>query len=174
MWGKFVVGFRISAVLTSFLLWPLLLGTALNNRFWTNWEAVALFFAIVLMVCFVNSVVALVCSLFQRKTSTALMSTYVVLLLLYVAPPAIVALLSILEFSELEIAQAEWLGVSSPFSAVFSVPLDENLRREYDETMANPGNVSIVVGYFLFSGILLAISSLAMILRLRSRRGLSE
>ncbi len=54
--GKFVVGFRISAVLTSFLLWPLLLGTALNMSFWSNWLAVVLMFLIVLMVCLVNAV----------------------------------------------------------------------------------------------------------------------
>jgi ABC-type transport system involved in multi-copper enzyme maturation permease subunit len=174
LWGKFIVGFRISAVLTSFLLWPLLLGTALNNAFWTNWEAVGLFFAVVLVVCLVNAVVALVCSLFQRKTSIALLSTYVVLLLLYVAPPAIVSLLNILDFPPEQIARSEWLGVTSPFSAVFSIPLDEQLNRNYDEQPANVGNLRIVLGYFVFSAALLVVSSIAMVLRLRSRRGLSE
>ncbi len=174
LWGKFVVGFRISAVLTSFLLWPLLLGTALNNRFWTNWEAVLLFFAVVFVVCLVNAVVALVCSLFQRKTSIALLSTYVVLLLLYVAPPAIESLLRILDFPPEQIARSQWLGVTSPFSAVFAIPLDEQLKREYDELPANVGNLRIVLGYFLFSAALVTVSSIAMVLRLRSRRGLSE
>lgn len=174
LWGKFVVGFRISAVLTSFLLWPLLLGTALNNRFWTNWEAVLLFFAVVFVVCLVNAVVALVCSLFQRKTSIALLSTYVMLLLLYVVPPALVSLLQILDFPPEKIARSEWLGVTSPFSAIFSIPLDDQLKREYDDKPANIGNLSIVVGYFLFSTVLVALSSVAMVLRLRSRRGLSE
>ncbi len=94
--GKFIVGFRISAVLTSFLLWPLLLGTALNMSFWSNWRAVVCMFAIVLMVCLVNAVIALVCSLFARKTSIALLSTYTTLLILYVVPPAIVALMQII------------------------------------------------------------------------------
>ncbi len=174
LWGKFIVGFRISAVLTSFLLWPLLLGTALNNRFWTNWDAVLLFFAVVLMVCLVNAVVALVCSLFQRKTSIALLSTYVVLLLLYVAPPALVSLLTILEFQAEQIEMSRLAGITSPFSAVFSIPLDEQLKREYDETPANVGNLKIVAGYFAFSALLLAGSACAMILRLKSRRGLSE
>ncbi|MEM9644645.1 MAG: ABC transporter permease subunit, partial [Planctomycetota bacterium] len=35
--GKFVVGFRVSAVLTSFVLWPLVLGTVLNDDFYSNW-----------------------------------------------------------------------------------------------------------------------------------------
>ncbi len=172
--GKFVVGFRISAVLTSFLLWPLFLGTILNNKFWTNWEAVLLFFAVVSMVCLVNAVVALVCSLFQKKTSIALMSTYVVLLLLYVAPPAVVSLFQILDFAPQLIARAEWLGATSPFSAVFAIPLDEQLNREPEDSPANVGNLMVVAGYFVFSTALISLSAVAMVLRLRSRRGLSE
>ncbi|NNE00733.1 MAG: ABC transporter permease [Pirellulaceae bacterium] len=172
--GKFIVGFRISAVLTSFLLWPLLLGTALNNRFYSNWMSVIGMFAIVLMVCLVNAVIALVCSLYQKKTSIALMNTYVVLLILYVAPPAAMALMDILEFAPEKIAVAEWFGVTSPFSALFSLPLDSNMKIEYDDKPATIGNLSIVYGYFAFSGALLVLSSIAMFLRLKSRRGLSE
>ena len=172
--GKFVVGFRISAVLTSFLLWPLLLGTALNNNFWSNWEAVLGMFAIVLMVCLVNAVVALVCSLFQSKTSIALMSTYIVLLLLYVAPPALLSLLGILDFDASRIASFQWTGITSPFSALFALPLDANLKRDFDETAANVGDLRIVFGYFAFSTALIALSSFAMFTRLRARRGLSE
>ena len=172
--GKFVVGFRISAVLTSFLLWPLLLGTALNSSFWSNWEAVLGMFAIVMMVCLVNAVVALVCSLFQSKTSIALLSTYIVLLLLYVAPPAMLSLLSILEFDAEKIAGFHWSGITSPFSALFALPLDENLKRNFDDSVANVGDLRIVFGYFAFSFALIAVSSIAMFTRLKARRGLSE
>jgi ABC-type transport system involved in multi-copper enzyme maturation permease subunit len=172
--GKLVVGFRISAVLTSFLLWPLLLGTALNMSFWTNWLAVLCMFAVVLMVCLVNAVVALVCSLFATKTSIALLSTYVALLLLYVAPPTMVSLMQILDFEPSKIASMEWLGITSPFSALFSIPLDENLKRNFDEMPATVGNIKVVIGYFIFSAGLLAVSAFAMVFRLRGRRGLSE
>jgi ABC-type transport system involved in multi-copper enzyme maturation permease subunit len=171
--GKFIVGFRISAVLTSFLLWPLLLGTALNVSFWSNWRAVVCMFAIVLMVCLVNAVIALVCSLFTRKTSIALLSTYSTLLILYVVPPAIVALMEILEFPSAKIAMVQWTGITSPFSALFAIPLDENLSRS-QEGPANAGNILVVIGYFVFSMLLIAVSSIAMFVRLRSRRGLSE
>ena len=172
--GKFIVGFRISAVLTGFLLWPLLLGTALNMSFWSNWLAVVAMFAVVLMVCLVNAVIALVCSLFTYKTSIALLSTYVVLLLLYVAPPAVVSLMQILDFSQAQIARMEWLGVTSPFSALFSIPLNADLKREFDELPANVGNLKVLIGYFVVSSCLLAVSSFAMVARLRARRGLSE
>ena len=172
--GKFVVGFRISAVLTGFLLWPLLLGTALNNRFYTNWAAVLGMFGIVLMVCLVNAVIALVCSLYQKKTSIALLSTYIVLLILYVAPPAATALMTILDFPASRVATAETFGITSPFSALFSLPLDANMKQEYDDKPANIGNLKIVLGYFAFSAVLIAVSTVAMLVRLRSRRGLSE
>lgn len=172
--GKFIVGFRISAVLTGFLLWPLLLGTALNMSFWSNWLAVVAMFAVVLMVCLVNAVIALVCSLFTYKTSIALLSTYVVLLLLYVAPPAVVSLMQILDFSQAQIARMEWLGVTSPFSALFSIPLNADLKREFDELPANVGNLKVLIGYFVVSSCLLAVSTFAMVARLRARRGLSE
>ena len=173
LWGKFVVGFRISAVLTGFLLWPLLLGGLLNFSYWSNWESLLAMFAIVLMVCLVNAVVALACSLFGRKTSIALMCTYIVLLLLYVGPPTIVSLMTILEFAPDLIAKFRWFGITSPFSAAFSVPLDEALTTDGDQP-ANVGNVLTVLGYFVFSVILFAGTSVAMILRLRLRRGLAE
>jgi len=172
--GKFIVGFRISAVLTSFLLWPLVLGAALNNNFWSNWPAVLGMFAIVLMVCLVNAVVALVSSLFQRKTSISLMTTYIVLLLLYVAPPALLSLLTILDFDAQQIAMYQWSGITSPFSALFALPLDANLKRVFNETPANVGDLRIVAGYFVFSVTLVVVSSIAMVARLASRRGLSE
>ena len=174
LWGKFIVGFRISSVLTSFLLWPLLLGTALNMSFWTNWAAVIAMFAVVLMVCLVNAVTALACSLFSKKTSIALLSTYTVLLLLYVVPPAAISLMQILDFASERISQMEWLGITSPFSALFSIPLDANLKRVFDDTPANVGNLSVLLGYFAVSTLLIGISTVAMVARLRARRGLSE
>ena len=172
--GKFIVGFRISAVLTSFLLWPLVLGTALNSLFWTNWLSILAMFAVVLMVCLVNAVVALVCSLYNQKTSIALLATYVALLLLYVGPPTVLALMRILNFDPVSIAQLEWSGITSPFSALFAIPLDDQLKREFDGVPANVGNLSVLAGYFLFSVCLIAACTGAMFLRLRSRRGLSR
>jgi ABC-type transport system involved in multi-copper enzyme maturation permease subunit len=172
--GKFIVGFRISAVLTSFLLWPLLLGTALNMNFWSNWLAAVAMFFVVLMVCLANAVIALTCSLFCKKTSISLLSTYVILLLLYVAPPTALALGDILRFTPDVAQRIEWMGVTSPFSALLSIPLDENMKRIPDGEPANVGNLAIVIGYFIFSSLLIAISTVAMFVRLRSRRGLGE
>lgn len=174
LWGKFVVGFRISAVLTSFLLWPLVLGTALNFSFWSNWLAVIAFFVVVAMVCLVNAVVAQACSLFCRKTSISLLTTYIILLGLYVGPPTIINLMQILDFHVDTIQSASWLGITSPFSALDAIPLDGNLKREPDEEAVNVGNIGVVAAYFGFSLTMVSVACAAMNARLRSRRGLSE
>jgi hypothetical protein len=82
--------------------------------------------------------------------------------------------MQILDFASTEITRMEWFGITSPFSALFAIPLDENLKRDFDEIPANVGNLRVVIGYFIFSAGLLAISMVAMVARLRSRRGLSE
>ncbi|KAA5538871.1 ABC transporter permease [Roseiconus nitratireducens] len=172
LWGKFVVRFRISLVLTSFLLWPLVLGAGLNTHFWSNWPSVLGMFLIVGMVCLVNCVIALACSLFSSKTSIALLTTYAVLLLLYVVPPALSTLARTLEMSPETVVMADWTGVASPFSALFSLPLNEQIAPENPEV--NVGNVPAVLGYFAFSTLLLAAATAAMFLRLKIRQGLSE
>ncbi len=174
LFGKFLVGFRVSAVLTGFVAWPLILALVLNNLFYSNWASVAGMVAVIAMVCLVNSVIALACSLFQRRTAIAMMITYVTLLLLYVAPPAIVALSQILEVPDTTLATIGRFQFSSPFSALFALPLDENLAPDPDDGMVNPGRWGSVLGYFGFSGLLVGIAFIAMLTRLRSRRGLSE
>ena len=172
LWGKFIVRFRISIVLTGFLLWPLLLGAGLNNHFWSNLPTVCAMFAVVLMVCLVNCVVALACSLFTRKTSIALLTTYLVLLVLYVVPPSIAEFTRMVEMSPSTIAQTDWLGMASPFSALFALPLNEEIAPKDPE--ANLGNVPLVLSYFGFSVALVIGVASAMVLRLRTRHGLSD
>ncbi|QEG39851.1 ABC transporter permease [Roseimaritima ulvae] len=168
LWGKLVVGFRVSAVLTSFLLWPLLLGGLMVSDFWSNWLALCLLFAIVVMTCVTNSVVAMFCSVFARKTSISLMSTYSILLVIYAAPVALTLLFQILDFQESTVAWAQWLGIASPFNAAFAMPLDAQLTTE--KTLpANVGNLALVVGYFVASVVANVLLMLGIVWRLAAR-----
>ena len=172
LWGKFIVRFRIALVLTSFLLWPLFLGAGLNTHFWSNLGSVLGMFLIVVMVCLVNCVIALACSLFTNKTSIALLTTYALLLGFYVVPPALSTLSRTLDMSSQVVEFTDVLGVASPFSALFALPLDANIAP--DNPLINAGNPPIVFGYFAFSTILILAVTGAMILRLKSRQGLSD
>ncbi|MEM9827766.1 MAG: ABC transporter permease subunit [Planctomycetota bacterium] len=174
LWGKFVVGFRVSAVLTMFLVWPLFLGVLLNVIFWPNILSMATMFFVIVMVCLANAVLAMAASLISRKTSIALMTTYVILLILYVAPPAVQSLLTVLEFSPSVLSASQWLGVTSPFSALFAVPLGPDLASsaslQSDPTaVANEGDWRLVIGYFITTAGILAGTASLMVLRLRSR-----
>jgi ABC-type transport system involved in multi-copper enzyme maturation permease subunit len=172
LWGKFIVRFRITLVLTSFLLWPLILGAGLNTAFWSNLPTVACMFLVVAMVCLVNCVIALTASMFCRKTSIALLTTYAVLLALYVVPPALSVFARTLEMSPDAVMRAEWTGIASPFSTLFALPLNEDIAPE--SPSINVGNWPIVIGYFAFSCVVVLASTAAMLLKLRSRKGLSD
>ncbi len=165
MWGKLLVGFRVSFVLTCFLLWPLLLAAALADSYWSNWGSVLLMFAIVLAVCITTSVIAMFCSALTRKTSVSLLATYSLILLLFALPVTVVAVLRILGW---DVTAAIWLGITSPFAAVFALPLDANMTRS-GLAPANIGDLRLVAAYFTATAVLVSAMLLATWVRLRSR-----
>jgi hypothetical protein len=171
--GKFVVGFRVAGVLTSFLVWPLLLGVTLNMSFWSNWYAVLQMLVIIAVVSVANSVIALLASLYSQRTAFALVGTYATLLVLYVVPPVLSYVGRLLGFSIDLLAKIDLFGFTSPFSALFAIPLDENLKYVYDELPANIGDPTVVHGYLLFTLVLIVGSITLMVAKLKSRRGLA-
>ncbi len=151
LWGKLLVGLRISCVLTGFLLWPLLLAAIFVDSFWTNWLSVLLMFAIVVAVCGSNAVIALFCSAMMRKTSVALLATYTIILSFYGLPIAGLKMLELLQPDWLVNASwLTWSAASSPFAALFALPLDANLNRSGEEVV-NDGDLRLVAAYFSFT-----------------------
>lgn len=170
LWGKLLVGLRVSLVLTGFLVWPLVLAAMLVDSYWTNLVGVALMLAIVLSVGICGGVVAMFCSSFCRRTSVSLILTYVILLTLYAVPVTATSLLRILG---IDLATTDWWGVPSPFAAVFAIPLDVNLSTVKDMP-ANVGNLRLVAAHFAFTACLIAAMMIAIIWRLRSRYRLAQ
>jgi len=170
LWGKLLVGLRVSLVLTGFLVWPLVLAAMLIDSYWTNLTGIALMLAIVLGVGVCGGVVAMFCSSFCRRTSVALILTYVILLTLYTVPVTATSLLRILG---IDLPTTDWWGVPSPFAAVFAIPLDVNLSTVKDMP-ANPGNLRLVAAHFAFTACLIASMMIAIIWRLRSRYRLAQ
>jgi len=115
-------------------------------------------------------VIAMFCSSLCRKTSVALISTYSIILLLYILPMTAISLFKILQID----APAEaWLTVTSPFAAVFAVPLDANLTPD-GEGPAYVGNLPLVIGYGVVTIGLVAVMLAAITLRLRARYRLAQ
>jgi hypothetical protein len=94
------------------------------------------------------------------------------MLVLYVLPPAVEILMRTLDMSPVWIQRGEMLGFASPFSALFGLPLDEQIAP--DNPAVNEGNLPVVAGYFVFSSLVVIACTVAMMLRLRSRKGLSD
>ena len=159
LWGKLVAGLRVSSVLTSFLLWPVLLACIMVQSYWTNLHSVAAYLAIVAVTCLTTAMTALFCSVILRKTSTSLMTTYLLILILFCLPLAIQFFAEgiLVNWSSPEL---QWVGLTSPFAAAFAVPLDMEVVASNTET-ATAGNWLLVAGYLGFSllwnGILLVL-----------------
>jgi ABC-type transport system involved in multi-copper enzyme maturation permease subunit len=88
LWAKLVAGLRVSSVLTLFLVWPLLLACCFVTKYWGNVFSMLLYVLIIILTCITTAVLALFASVFFRKTSVSLMTSYLLILILFMAPPA--------------------------------------------------------------------------------------
>jgi ABC-type transport system involved in multi-copper enzyme maturation permease subunit len=88
LWGKLVSGLRVSSVLTLFLVWPVLLACVMVSAYWTNLLSMLAYLAIILLTCLTTATLALFCSVVFRKTSISLMTTYLLIALLFLSPLA--------------------------------------------------------------------------------------
>ncbi|HAA70828.1 MAG: ABC transporter permease [Planctomycetaceae bacterium] len=123
LWGKLAAGLRVSSVLTMFLLWPVLLACVMVASYWSNLTSVLAYVAVVLLTCLTTAVLALFCSVVFRKTSISLMTTYLVIVVMFCAPMAAIFFSD--EFlAGKEVADyVDWFGVTSPFCTAFAIPL---------------------------------------------------
>jgi hypothetical protein len=135
---------RVATVLTCFLLWPLVLACGLVSTYWPNWQTVLGYVAIVLLTSVTTSTLALFCSVVFRKTSVAMMMSYLLMAVLFMSPIALV------EFGRSFITGAtSWLdGVAflTPFGAAFSLPLDHRLLGDH----VRAGNWNVWFGFVAF------------------------
>jgi ABC-type transport system involved in multi-copper enzyme maturation permease subunit len=146
LWGKLITGLRVTGVLTSFVLWPLLLACVMVPAFWPNLGAMAGYLIIVVLACLTTAILALFCSVVFKKTVTSLMVTYILLVVLFFLPPASAA------FAEMFLGDASTTGVlatgiTSPFSAAFALPLDVGAA----DVPARVGSMRIFIGHLVFT-----------------------
>lgn len=124
LWGKLISGLRVSSVLTSFLLWPVLLACIMVPFFWRNMLGLAAFVTIVAITCLTTASIALFCSVMFKRTATSLMTTYLLIVLLFTLPLAVNYFASSFFPDSRAMPLVDALGVVSPFSAAFNVPLN--------------------------------------------------
>lgn len=160
LWGKLLSGLRVSSVLTSFLMWPVLLACIMPYAFWGNLPTMGGYFLIVGLTCLTTSLTALFCSVVLPKTSQSLVASYLVIIALFIAP------LAARYFSETffprtaAAAVVRGVGVTSPFVAAFSLPLQ--FDDDYSEVQQRGADHSdLFAGYvgtsLVYNGTLLGI-----------------
>lgn len=157
LWGKLLSGLRVSSVLTSFLLWPVLLACVMPVGFWSNLPTIFGYLIIVVLTCVTTAVTALFCSTIFHKTSTSLISTYLIIGAMFLAPVAVNFFAETFFQGTAGASLVDKLGVLSPFSAAFALPL--KVSSESGSISISTPNVPIFFGYvgwsIVYNGLLL-------------------
>jgi ABC-type Na+ efflux pump permease subunit len=178
LWGKLLAGLRVSSVLTLFLVWPVLLACVMVSVYWTNLLSVVAYLSIVLITCLTTAMLALFCSVLFKKTPQAMMTTYMVIIVLFCAPLAIQYFAD--TFFPYDQARPDVnrptlyirdAGFTSPFAAAQAVPLDTGTISTSGSTPGSPnaaqlaaiGDWPLFFRYVLFSLGLNALLLLTMI-----------
>jgi ABC-type transport system involved in multi-copper enzyme maturation permease subunit len=165
--GKFLAGFRVSYVLTLFLLWPVVLAVALTDELRPNILTMLLCVAIITICAIVNCVLAIFCSAIFKRTLHAMIATFAFIGMFYLLPPiAMVIAKGTVGATDLA-SSLKWLGLFSPFAAVHYVPLQYDIARD-DGAIADT-SLTFVLYYFVASVVLIAacIAGLAYVFRNR-------
>jgi len=119
--AKLLAALRVSTVLTFLLTEQILLAyfltPELQRRFWT----LIVFFLIIATTCLATSTIGLLCSSLARRTSSAMVMTYLTLLAVFVLPMGLEWYVQGLGTMSPE--QLSALTVTSPYSAALSVPM---------------------------------------------------
>jgi len=155
LWGKLLSSLRISVVLTAFLVLPLLLAWILPP--WTYVRDSPTIFGYVLIIALASlttTVLAVFCSVLFRTTTVSLMTSYLLVILLFLAPLAI-EFFAVTFFPEA--SGTEWIGrftFTSPMAAAFALPLWVG-----ESSPVIVGNVALFRDHLLLYG----VANLAML-----------
>jgi ABC-type transport system involved in multi-copper enzyme maturation permease subunit len=123
LWGKLISGLRISSVLTSFLLWPVLLALLMTPAYYSNLPTMLGYLLIILLTCVTTAGTALFCSVIFRKTSVSMMTSYLAVVLLFTMPLAVNYFAETFFPNHAASDAIELATSTSPFAAAFSLPM---------------------------------------------------
>ena len=154
--AKLYSSLRISCVLTSFLVWPILLAWLLPP--WTylaNTTTILGYLAIILISSLTTTTLAMFCSVVFRKTSTSMMMAYLTAIILFAVP---VAVKWFAEIYMPDTNAVEWVAnfaFTSPFAAALSMPVGEVTRDAAAQAWGAWTCVKFLVFYLALDGLLI-------------------
>jgi ABC-type transport system involved in multi-copper enzyme maturation permease subunit len=179
LWGKLLSGFRVASVLTGFLMWPVVLACIMPLDYWHNLPTMAGYFLIVALTCVTTAMTGLFCSTLFRKSTTSLMSTYVIIGTMFLAPIAAAAFIQTFARGSTAASVIPWFQSLSPFSAAFNLPLTvgkalSDPTNVTAQAAMRPVNVWIFWRYLAFAALYNLALLVAIIQLFRLRWRISE
>jgi ABC-type transport system involved in multi-copper enzyme maturation permease subunit len=151
LWGKLLSGLRVSSVLTSFLLWPVVLACIMPLPFWRNLPTMAGYLVVVGLACVTTATTALFCSTVFQRSATSLIATYLIIVVMFMAPLAVTFFTTTFYGRSTEAGVIDQVGMLSPFSAAFALPLDVSTADAPDSSPPVPGNLGVFFGFIAWS-----------------------
>ncbi|MFM7591807.1 MAG: ABC transporter permease subunit, partial [Isosphaeraceae bacterium] len=120
--AKLMASLRVSTVLTLLLTEQIMLAYALVRDLQLQFLTIIPFFLIILMTCLLTTSIGLLWSSLVRRTSVAMIMTYLSLMLIFVVPVGLYnwALTILPDVPE---SVLRWVMTPSPFAAAMSVPI---------------------------------------------------
>ncbi len=149
--AKLFSGLRISVVLTTFLLWPMLLACLMVSYYWSNLPTVAAYLAIVLVSCLTTAMLGLFCSVVFRKTSISLMTSYLLIVVLFALPLALAFFAQTFLSNTVVASWIERTSFTSPFAAAFALPID--LQMPGTSAVTNWPLFFSFIGFYAFANV---------------------
>lgn len=153
--AKLYASLRISCVLTSFLVWPILLAWLLPPGFLSDTPTILGYLAIIVVTSLTTTTLAMFCSVLLRKTSTSMMTAYLVALVLFILPVAVKWFAEIYMPGTSAIDWAANFLFTSPFAAAFSLPLSDSEGNVIANTWGGWTCVKFLVFYLALDALML-------------------
>ncbi|MCA9230425.1 MAG: ABC transporter permease subunit [Planctomycetales bacterium] len=169
LWGKLISGLRVSSVLTSFLMWPVVLACIMPLEYWHNLPTMAGYFLVFAVTCLTTAMTALFCSTLFHKSSTSLMATYLIIVVLFLGPMAANLFVSTFLPDSAVVETVQVASYTSPFAAAFNLPLKISNAPPLAAT-----RISVFWGYLGFSVVYNFALLLAMMWLFQMRWRVSE
>jgi hypothetical protein len=148
----------------------ILLAYVMVDELRANWLSLLVYFGIILATCLLTSTLGLFCSVLCRKTSAAMILTYLIMLGLFLGPIGVMQFLQ--PFTQLSDAEISRFTVTSPFAAIFAVPLRFRASSAGGQMAPAPAAVPVDWIYLTFalglSVVLLLLMDLLFRLRWRA------
>jgi ABC-type transport system involved in multi-copper enzyme maturation permease subunit len=170
--GKFISSFRVSYVLTLFLIWPVVLGTVMNHDLRKNVLSVLLCILIITVCAVVNSVIAIFCSSLFKRTMYAIIASFSCVIAAYLIPLVAYQVSDGTLGLDMISRDVKWIGVMSPFMAIHNVPtlfaFSDTRADDFIQT-----NLPFVIVYLVASFAFAMIASSLLAVAFRNRTWLT-